>query len=150
MLLLLVGVCVLLGQYIFQASVDPPQRFYRNLDQQAIKFGLSRPDLLRVVAASAKSTSPSSSSSPSPSKRSLVIIDAKSSAKTKFSQQVQVAFYALLLQALIDEEHIDDLGIGAEGGTQSGHSASISVLATSLDPNLPPADAVHCCVKGSG
>jgi hypothetical protein len=132
---------VLLGQYIFQASVDPPQRFYRNLDQQAIKFGLSRPDLLRVVAASTKSTSSSSSSSsssPSPSKRSLVIIDAKSSAKTKFSQQVQVAFYALLLQALIDEEHIDDLEIGAEGGTQSGHNASISVSATSLDPNPPP------------
>ncbi|ELR14921.1 uncharacterized protein ACA1_051220, partial [Acanthamoeba castellanii str. Neff] len=97
------------------ASVDPPRRFYRNLDQQAIKFGLSRPDLLRVVAASSKST-PSSSSSPSSSKRSLVIIDAKSSAKTKFSQQVQVAFYALLLQALIDEEQIDDLEIGAEGG----------------------------------
>jgi hypothetical protein len=114
---------VLLGQYIFQASVDPPRRFYRNLDQQAIKFGLSRPDLLRVVAASSKST-PSSSSSPSSSKRSLVIIDAKSSAKTKFSQQVQVAFYALLLQALIDEEQIDDLEIGAEGGTQTDHYAT--------------------------
>jgi hypothetical protein len=74
--------CVDTGQYIFQASVDPPQRFYRDLDQRGIKFGLSRPDLLRVIAAP--------SSPLAEPKRALVIIDAKSSAKTKFSQQVQV------------------------------------------------------------
>ena len=132
--------------------MEPPQRFYRDLDKRAIKFGVSRPDLLRVVAG------PSSCSSSSQPKRSLVIIDAKSSAKTKFSQQVQVriqlgvtrrlalastphsftkpllqvAFYALLLRSLIDEEQIDDLEIGPEGGTPPG------TLRNAVRPNHPP------------
>lgn len=83
------------GQYIFQASIEPPEAFYRNLDKRIIKFGVSRPDLLLI------------DSVPLPDgKRSLIIIDAKSSRRTKFSQQVQVNVVIYLLRSFGSLVHL--------------------------------------------
>jgi len=37
------------GQYIFQASIEAPPSFYRNLDKELIVFSVSRPDFLQVL-----------------------------------------------------------------------------------------------------
>jgi hypothetical protein len=44
-----------------------------------------------------------------------VILDAKSTAQAKFSQQVQVAFYFLLLKAIIADENIKGVEVSNMG-----------------------------------
>eukprot|EP00026_Physarum_polycephalum_P000356 Phypoly_transcript_00356.p1 GENE.Phypoly_transcript_00356~~Phypoly_transcript_00356.p1 ORF type:complete len:1651 (+),score=274.07 Phypoly_transcript_00356:129-5081(+) len=90
------------GKYIVQACFLPAPSLWRNLPRSLVQFSRSYPDFLQITQNGDKKT--------------VVILDAKSTAQAKFSQQVQVAFYFLLLQTIIDEEKIQDVEISTTGG----------------------------------
>lgn len=81
------------GTFLYQAHVSPPRGFYEcfGLDPAQITFSDCRPDLLKIVQAEDGSFR-------------LWVIDVKATDAVKFSHRAQCAFYALLLNSIIEEE----------------------------------------------
>ncbi len=93
------------GRFLYQPTLAPPPSFYdaHGIDRRRVLISDNHPDLIAVL--------------PSPDGgRLLRIVDLKRGAALKLTHRVQVLFYALELQAVLDAEGIDahvDLERGA-------------------------------------
>lgn len=60
------------------------------------------------------------------------VIDAKSSRKMKFSHEIQVGFYAMLLESLIETHGIEDLEVCSKGAVWYSEILAIHSLVDSV------------------
>ena len=93
------------GTIIAQPRFTVPVNFYtEEMRDAGITFSSFIPDFIELRQ------------SPGGTRRKLYIMDAKASQKTRLSHQVQVTFYALFLEAIIEEEHRMDVEVDPHGG----------------------------------
>jgi DNA replication ATP-dependent helicase Dna2 len=93
------------GKYLYQPTLDPPKDFYRTygIDPKLVAINENHPDLLAVLAGE-------------DGRRILRVIDLKRGEALKLTHRVQILFYALELQSMLDAEGIEaevDLERGA-------------------------------------
>ncbi len=93
------------GRFLYQPTLAPPPRFYEDygIDPHGILVSENHPDLLSILSGE-------------DGKRRIRIIDLKRGEALKLTHRVQILFYALELQALLEAEGIDagvDLECGA-------------------------------------
>jgi len=94
------------GRFLYQPTLQPPKAFYQanELDPKRIAISDNHPDLIEIL--------------PAPDGgRLLRVVDLKRGESLKLTHRVQILFYALELQALLEAEGIGDaqvdLGCGA-------------------------------------
>ncbi len=93
------------GRFLYQPTLAPPPSFYETygIDPQGIFVSENHPDLLSILPGE-------------DGKRRIRIIDLKRGEALKLTHRVQILFYALELQTLLEAEGIDaevDLECGA-------------------------------------
>jgi DNA replication ATP-dependent helicase Dna2 len=93
------------GRFLYQPTLAPPKDFYitHGIDPKLVAINENHPDLLAILPGEN-------------GRRLLRVIDLKRGEALKLTHRVQILFYALELQALLDAEGIDaevDLGRGA-------------------------------------
>jgi len=93
------------GRFLYQPTLAPPSAFYETygIDLKKIAISDNHPDLIAVLPGE-------------DGRRVLRIIDLKRGEALKLTHRVQILFYALELQAILDAEGIDarvDLNHGA-------------------------------------
>ena len=88
------------GSYIYEMTLVAPDSFYarHNMDTDLVMLSPCRPDLVEVLPAPEGA----------PYSRVLRIIDMKRSHSIHASHYIQLAMYALLLEAVLEQEGIDD------------------------------------------
>ncbi|EGG19028.1 hypothetical protein DFA_02271 [Cavenderia fasciculata] len=105
------------NSYIVQATLIAPISFRQNIPDH-VKFTQSIPDFLRIGR------------SIGGGKRKLKILDAKSTASIHFAQKVQLAYYYIWLQGIIESENITDLELDDFG------AIFLKGLTTPMDFNI--------------
>ena len=82
------------GEYLYQPTIVMPQSLIKELgiDTEKFAFPPCRPDLLYMTEIDGKPT--------------LQVIDVKASDALKQSHQIQIALYALILEAIAEKEHL--------------------------------------------
>lgn len=93
------------GRFLYQPTLAPPPFFYsaHGIDPKLVVVSDNHPDLLSILPGE-------------DGRRKILIIDLKRGEALKLTHRVQILFYALELQALLDAEGIDagvDLDCGA-------------------------------------
>ncbi len=94
------------GRYLYQPTLSPPRGFYDvyGIDPKVVAISDNHPDLIEILPGEGGG-------------RLLRVIDLKRGESLKLTHRVQILFYALELQALLDESSIPnarvDLGRGA-------------------------------------
>jgi DNA replication ATP-dependent helicase Dna2 len=93
------------GRYLYQPTLSPPPLFYQryNLDRRRVVIHENNPDLIEVLADGRKG-------------RLLRIIDVKRGDILQLTHRVQILFYALQLQAIIEAEGIADTRVDVDTG----------------------------------
>ena len=107
------------GQLLYQLEISPPVSLYQQLglDPQQVSISHNFPDLVQVLTEDevesvardpqrAEAWLRGSGASCAPEERVFRVIDLKRSARVKTSHQVQVLFYALELQRVLEEAEI--------------------------------------------
>lgn len=89
--------------FIYQPTIEVPDAFYKrfNIPKKLVFMSDCFPDFIEVVLDNGKIN--------------LLVVDAKASTHVKFSHKVQVAIYAMYLEALLKEKEID-IGVSSIGG----------------------------------
>jgi DNA replication ATP-dependent helicase/nuclease Dna2 len=93
------------GEFVFQAELSVPKRFYRryDLDPKVVSWTPCRPDLIECVERDDGSLQ-------------LRVIDMKASRGVKLSHRIQATVYSLILNSLVDEWELTDRTVADEGG----------------------------------
>jgi hypothetical protein len=93
------------GRFLYQPTLRPPRRFYEayGIDPRLVAVSDNHPDLIAIL--------PDGDGG-----RLLRVIDVKQGEVLKLTHRVQVLFYALELQALLDAEGIPSARVDLEHG----------------------------------
>ena len=93
------------GRYLYQATLSPPPRFYQHydIDPALVTVSDNHPDLIEVL--------PDSDGG-----RLLRVLDVKRGEGLRLTHRVQILFYALELQALLEAEGIAKTRVDLEHG----------------------------------
>jgi DNA replication ATP-dependent helicase Dna2 len=100
------------GRFLYQPTLAPPPDFYTTygIDPQLVVVSDNHPDLLAILPGS-------------DGRRLLRVIDLKRGEALKLTHRVQILFYALELQAMLDAEGIDARVDLDQGGVWLGKQA---------------------------
>ena len=93
------------GRFLYQPTLAPPRRFYDafDIDPKLVAISDNHPDLIEVLSDGAGG-------------RLLRVIDLKRGEALKLTHRVQILFYALELQALLDDAGIPDARVDLDRG----------------------------------
>jgi len=92
------------GRYLYQPTLTLPRRFYEafDIDPRLVVISDNHPDLIEI--------------SPGGNGRLLRVIDLKRGEALKLTHRVQILFYALELQALVEDAGIRDVRVDLDRG----------------------------------
>jgi hypothetical protein len=92
------------GRCLYQPTLSPPAGFYRTygINPKLVTISDNHPDLVEVL--------------PAPQGRLLRVVDLKRGESLRLTHRVQILFYALELQALLESEGIADTRVDLDSG----------------------------------